>query len=62
MYLGYADDPRNTDNAWLEARVLNYHDEDGTLLKNFVLRVSTAQMLVLPVSTAQMLVLPVSTL
>jgi hypothetical protein len=26
---GYVDDPRNTDNAWLEARATSYHDEDG---------------------------------
>ena len=39
MYKGYADDPRNTDNAWLETRVVNYHDEDGTILENFQLRV-----------------------
>lgn len=23
------DDPRNTDNAWLETEAVNYHDESG---------------------------------
>ncbi|CAL1536039.1 unnamed protein product, partial [Lymnaea stagnalis] len=32
IYKGYADDPRNTDNAWIETRVVNYHDEDRKLL------------------------------
>ena len=35
------DDPRNTDNAWLETTAVNYHDEEGSLLDNFVLRVSS---------------------
>ena len=30
MYRGYVDDPRNTDNAWMETVVLNFHDEAGT--------------------------------
>ncbi|XP_076473042.1 ADP-ribose pyrophosphatase, mitochondrial-like [Babylonia areolata] len=29
IYRGYVDDPRNTDNAWMETVVMNYHDEDG---------------------------------
>ena len=24
------DDPRNTDNAWMETVACNFHDEDGT--------------------------------
>jgi len=28
FYKGYCDDPRNTDNAWLETVVCNYHDND----------------------------------
>jgi len=28
FYKGYCDDPRNTDNAWLEIIVCNYHDND----------------------------------
>ena len=40
VYKGYSDDPRNTDNAWIETSAFNYHDEDGTILKYFTLRVS----------------------
>ena len=40
VYEGYADDPRNTDNAWLETTVCNYHDNEGKILKHVDLRVS----------------------
>ncbi|CAG0889741.1 unnamed protein product [Darwinula stevensoni] len=30
VYHGYVDDPRNTDNAWMETVAYNFHDEDGT--------------------------------
>jgi len=30
VYRGYVDDPRNTDNAWMETVAMNFHDEDGT--------------------------------
>ena len=40
VYKGYSDDPRNTDNAWIETSAFNYHDEDGTILKYFTVRVS----------------------
>ena len=30
VYQGYVDDPRNTDNAWMETVAVNFHDEDGT--------------------------------
>lgn len=30
IYRGYVDDPRNTDNAWIETMALNFHDEDGS--------------------------------
>lgn len=33
VYKGYVDDPRNTDNAWMETVVMNFHDEDGVLEK-----------------------------
>uniref|UniRef100_A0A8R1DL49 Nudix hydrolase domain-containing protein n=1 Tax=Caenorhabditis japonica TaxID=281687 RepID=A0A8R1DL49_CAEJA len=33
LYRGYVDDPRNTDNAWMETVVINFHDSTG-LLKN----------------------------
>jgi ADP-ribose pyrophosphatase len=38
IYSGYVDDPRNTDNAWMETVVKNFHDSDGTSLALFNLR------------------------
>lgn len=29
VYKGYVDDPRNTDNAWMETIAVNFHDETG---------------------------------
>lgn len=29
MYEGYVDDPRNTDNAWMETVAYNFHDDLG---------------------------------
>ncbi|XP_072921464.1 ADP-ribose pyrophosphatase, mitochondrial-like isoform X3 [Hemitrygon akajei] len=29
VYKGYVDDPRNTDNAWMETVAMNFHDETG---------------------------------
>ncbi|MFH4979542.1 hypothetical protein AB6A40_006251 [Gnathostoma spinigerum] len=29
LYRGYVDDPRNTDNAWMETVAVNYHDTNG---------------------------------
>lgn len=29
VYSGYVDDPRNTDNAWMETVVYNFHDDTG---------------------------------
>lgn len=37
LYKGYLDDPRNTDNAWMEAEVWNFHYDIGD---NFELRMS----------------------
>eukprot|EP00047_Mylnosiga_fluctuans_P019451 m.82684 g.82684 ORF g.82684 m.82684 type:complete len:316 (-) comp8130_c0_seq2:126-1073(-) len=37
VYKGYVDDPRNTDNAWMETVAINFHDETGELTKNFKL-------------------------
>ena len=31
IYEGYVDDPRNTDNAWMETSCTLFHDEDGSL-------------------------------
>ncbi|XP_063165920.1 ADP-ribose pyrophosphatase, mitochondrial isoform X2 [Candoia aspera] len=33
-YKGYVDDPRNTDNAWMETEAVNYHDESGEAMDN----------------------------
>uniref|UniRef100_A0A1I7ZEJ8 Nudix hydrolase domain-containing protein n=1 Tax=Steinernema glaseri TaxID=37863 RepID=A0A1I7ZEJ8_9BILA len=33
LYKGYVDDPRNTDNSWMETVVVNFHD-DTALLDN----------------------------
>ncbi|XP_033747683.1 ADP-ribose pyrophosphatase, mitochondrial-like isoform X2 [Pecten maximus] len=30
VYSGYVDDPRNTDNSWMETVALNFHDESGS--------------------------------
>ncbi|XP_038648081.1 ADP-ribose pyrophosphatase, mitochondrial-like isoform X1 [Scyliorhinus canicula] len=29
VFKGYVDDPRNTDNAWIETVAMNFHDEQG---------------------------------
>lgn len=33
IYKGYVDDPRNTDNSWMETEVVNFHDDTGLLAK-----------------------------
>uniref|UniRef100_A0A1B6JXX1 Nudix hydrolase domain-containing protein n=2 Tax=Homalodisca liturata TaxID=320908 RepID=A0A1B6JXX1_9HEMI len=30
IYKGYVDDPRNTDNAWMETVAMHFHDESGS--------------------------------
>ncbi|KAM4632273.1 ADP-ribose pyrophosphatase, mitochondrial [Discoglossus pictus] len=37
IYRGYVDDPRNTDNSWMETQAVNYHDETGHLLNQLTL-------------------------
>uniref|UniRef100_A0A8C5Z1E0 Nudix hydrolase 9 n=1 Tax=Marmota marmota marmota TaxID=9994 RepID=A0A8C5Z1E0_MARMA len=37
IYKGYVDDPRNTDNAWMETEAVNYHDETGEIMDNLAL-------------------------
>ncbi|CAI5440881.1 unnamed protein product [Caenorhabditis angaria] len=37
LYRGYVDDPRNTDNAWMETVVVNFHDSEN-ILKNIKLQ------------------------
>ncbi|XP_069591055.1 ADP-ribose pyrophosphatase, mitochondrial isoform X2 [Ranitomeya imitator] len=38
VYRGYVDDPRNTDNAWMETQAVNYHDETGHILDRLALQ------------------------
>ncbi|KAK6967529.1 ADP-ribose pyrophosphatase mitochondrial [Biomphalaria glabrata] len=37
IYKGYVDDPRNTDNAWMETVAMNFHDDKGTGVAKFSL-------------------------
>lgn len=37
IYRGYVDDPRNTDNAWMETVAVNFHDETGERVGKFEL-------------------------
>jgi len=32
IYSGYVDDPRNTDNSWMESVAVNFHDDEGLAL------------------------------
>lgn len=38
LYCGYVDDPRNTDNAWMETTVKNFHDETGETVDSLPLK------------------------
>ncbi|KAJ2949154.1 hypothetical protein O0L34_g6095 [Tuta absoluta] len=38
IYKGYVDDPRNTDNAWMETAAYNFHDERGDTVGALQLR------------------------
>lgn len=38
IYRGYVDDPRNTDNAWMETVVQSFHDNKNAIFKNFELK------------------------
>ncbi|EDQ86122.1 uncharacterized protein MONBRDRAFT_28618 [Monosiga brevicollis MX1] len=35
IYRGYVDDPRNTDNAWMETVAVNFHDKTGSAFGHF---------------------------
>lgn len=35
VYRGYVDDPRNTDNSWMETMAVNFHDDQGTSVAKF---------------------------
>ncbi len=36
IYKGYIDDPRNTDNAWIEAEIWNFHFCDKDRLDELI--------------------------
>ena len=38
IYSGYVDDPRNTDNAWMETVAFLFHDETGETIGQFDLK------------------------
>ena len=40
VFKGYVDDPRNTDNAWIETVAVNFHDEQGNVVGNIALNAS----------------------
>lgn len=37
IYKGYVDDPRNTDNSWMETVAVNFHDDKGDKVGKFKL-------------------------
>lgn len=37
MYKGYVDDPRNTDNAWMETTAFSFHDNIGDTVGDIAL-------------------------
>ena len=38
IYKGYVDDPRNTDNSWMETVATNFHDEENNIVGKFTLK------------------------
>ncbi|MBN3307102.1 ADP-ribose pyrophosphatase, mitochondrial [Amia ocellicauda] len=38
IYKGYVDDPRNTDNAWMETVAVNFHDDTGNSVSELPLQ------------------------
>ncbi|EFN79849.1 ADP-ribose pyrophosphatase, mitochondrial [Harpegnathos saltator] len=38
IYKGYVDDPRNTDNAWMETVAVNFHDDDSSVVGKLALK------------------------
>ena len=37
VHRGYVDDPRNTDNSWMETMAVNFHDDQGNSVGKFTL-------------------------
>ncbi|KAF5399657.1 hypothetical protein PHET_07055 [Paragonimus heterotremus] len=44
IYSGYVDDPRNTDNAWMETIAVNFHDETGDSIAQLNLQAGSYSM------------------
>ena len=44
IYRGYVDDPRNTDNAWMETIAMNFHDDEGHSVAHFRLHAGMSGM------------------
>jgi ADP-ribose pyrophosphatase len=42
IYRGYVDDPRNTDNSWMETVAVNFHDDKGDSVGQFNLNAAVA--------------------
>ena len=38
LFKGYVDDPRNTDNAWMETVAFLFHDDSGSTIGKFDLK------------------------
>lgn len=38
LYKGYVEDPRNTDNSWIETVAVHFHDETGDILTGLELK------------------------
>ncbi|KYM94301.1 PREDICTED: ADP-ribose pyrophosphatase, mitochondrial [Cyphomyrmex costatus] len=38
IYKGYVDDPRNTDNSWMETVAINFHDEENNVVGKLTLK------------------------
>lgn len=38
IFKGYVDDPRNTDNAWMETVAVNFHDDSNEAVGKFSLQ------------------------
>ena len=43
IFRGYVDDPRNTDNAWMETVAVNYHDNTGDSFAKFPLAIGRVE-------------------
>jgi len=53
IYRGYVDDPRNTDNSWMETIACHFHDDDGTSVGQFQLHAGKWHLLPATIVTAR---------